>query len=132
MSESMMYYPIGKRVILESPYGGDDEWAVRRNVAYAEQALADSLRRGEAPIASHLLHTRVLDDKNREERKMGIGAGLAWGPVAQLWVFYNDLGMSSGMQNAEKLAHALKVEIEYRSLNLAPGWYVQDFSHVQI
>jgi hypothetical protein len=38
-------------VILESPYAGD----VEANVAYARAAVRDSLMRGEAPIASHLL-----------------------------------------------------------------------------
>ena len=66
-----------KRVILESPYAGD----VERNVAYARACLRDSLLRGEAPIASHLLYTQpgVLDDQIPEERQMGIDAGLAWG-----------------------------------------------------
>ena len=49
-----------KLVILESPFAGD----VKRNTAYARAALRDSLLRGEAPIASHLLYTQdgVLDD----------------------------------------------------------------------
>src|SRR5690606_24498929 len=45
-------------VIIESPYSGD----VERNTEYARSCLLDSLRRGEAPIASHLLHTQVLED----------------------------------------------------------------------
>ena len=50
-----------RRVILESPYAGD----IERNVAYARAAMRDSLLRGEAPIASHLLYTQpgVLDDQ---------------------------------------------------------------------
>ena len=42
------------RVILESPYAGD----IERNVKYARMAVRDSLSRGEAPIASHLLYTQ--------------------------------------------------------------------------
>ena len=46
-----------RRVILESPYAGN----VEENVAYARAAVRDSLLRGEAPIASHLLYLlRVL------------------------------------------------------------------------
>ncbi len=43
-----------KLVILESPYAGH----VDANVAYARMAMHDSLLRGEAPIASHLLYTQ--------------------------------------------------------------------------
>lgn len=87
-----------KLVILESPYAGD----VERNVAYARAALADCLRRGEAPIASHLLYTQpgVLDDDKPAERALGIEAGLQWGRVAEMAVFYIDLGWSNGMRAA--------------------------------
>lgn len=66
------------KVIIESPYAGD----VERNVEYARQCLLDSLRRGEYPIASHLLYTQVLDDLKPSERHTGIEAGLAWLDVA--------------------------------------------------
>ena len=59
------------RVVLESPYAGD----VAGNIAYARRALADSLARGEAPIAAHLLHTQVLDDED-----LGTSARGASGP----------------------------------------------------
>lgn len=88
-----------KRVILESPYAGDTAEDVERNLAYAREALRDSLLRGEAPIASHLLYTQkgVLDDRVREERALGIAAGLEWGGVAEMTVVHADLGISSGM-----------------------------------
>lgn len=49
-----------RMVIVESPYAGD----IERNVAYARACIADCLKRGEAPFASHLLYTQpgVLDD----------------------------------------------------------------------
>ena len=85
-------------MILESPYAGN----IARNTAYARAAMADCLRRGEAPIASHLLYTQpgVLDDLVPEERRLGIDAGLAWGRVADAAVFYVDLGLSPGMREA--------------------------------
>jgi hypothetical protein len=86
------------KVIIESPYAGD----IEKNMAYARLCLKDSLLRGEAPIASHLLHTQVLDDTIPEERAMGIAAGLAWKEVADLHVFYVDLGYSPGMAYALK------------------------------
>ena len=93
-----------KKVIIESPYAGDTEL----NVKYARAALRDSLLRGEAPLASHLLYTQeaVLDDDIPGERTMGIEAGLAWGGKADATVVYIDLGMSIGMhlgiERAEK------------------------------
>lgn len=88
-----------KLVILESPYAGD----VEANLTYARSALADSLKRGEAPIASHLLYTQpgVLNDLLPDERALGINAGLAWRAVAQGAVFYVDRGWSSGMLAAK-------------------------------
>lgn len=99
-------------VILESPYGGD----VERNTAYARACLLDSLRRGEAPIASHLLHTQVLDDRNKFERKWGIEAGLAWYRVAEKCVVYEDFGMSPGMAEGTARARSHDVPVEYRRL----------------
>jgi hypothetical protein len=58
--------------------------------------LRDSLLRGEAPIASHLLYTQpgVLRDNVAGEREQGIAAGLALGPVAEATVVYFDKGIS--------------------------------------
>ena len=71
-----------RRVIVESPYAGD----IERNLAYARAGIRDCLKRGEAPIASHLLYTQpgILDDDDGEERQLGIEAGLAWIGVADI------------------------------------------------
>lgn len=99
-------------VIIESPFSGD----VKLHTRYAKACLIDSLERGEAPIASHLLHTQVLRDDEPAARAMGIEAGLAWYRVAEKCVVYTDLGMSQGM--AEGVARALLrgVPIEYRNI----------------
>lgn len=103
-----------RRVIVESPYAGD----VERNVAYARAALRDSLSRGEAPIASHLLYTQpgILRDDEPLERQWGIDAGLAWGPVADATVVYTDLGISAGMQIGIDRAARDGRPVEYRTL----------------
>ena len=103
-----------KRVILESPYAG----FVERNIKYARECLKDSLKRGEAPIASHLLYTQdgVLDDDIEEERVLGINAGLAWKEVTDLHVFYIDFGMSKGMKYAENYAKERNINMEYRTI----------------
>ena len=103
-----------KLIIVESPYAGD----IERNVAYAKAALVDCLKRGEAPIASHLLYTQpgVLDDNIPEERKLGIDAGLAWRRVADKAVFYTDFGMSGGMKAALELYQTEFMPVEFRSI----------------
>jgi hypothetical protein len=101
-------------VILESPYAGD----VEANVAYARRCLRDSLVRGEAPIASHLLYTQpgVLNDVIPDERSMGIDAGLAWRAVAQGSVVYVDRGISPGMRYGIDAALKSGLPVEYRKI----------------
>src|SRR4029434_4384531 len=101
-----------KLVILESPYAGD----VERNTLHARRALKDSLMRGEAPIASHLLYPQVLDDLIPSERLLGIEAGLAWRKVAEVTVVYQDYGISPGMEYGIQLAQERRIPIEYRSI----------------
>lgn len=101
-------------VIIESPYAGN----VERNVLYAREAVRDSLLRGEAPIASHLLYTQegILQDDIPEERVKGIDAGLAWRRVADATVVYVDLGLSAGMMQGILAAQERGIPVEFRSL----------------
>lgn len=103
-----------KLVILESPFAGD----VERNIAYARSAVRDSLSKGEAPIASHLLYTQegILDDTIETERQWGIDAGLAWKRVADKTVVYADLGISKGMEYGIQAAKDAGLEVEYRHI----------------
>lgn len=97
------------------------EAELQKNVDYARAAMADCLKRGEAPFASHLLYTQpgVLDDTIPEERKLGIEAGWAWRHAGAKSVVYTDrgttIGMKMGIDAAEKMGHP----IEYRSI---PDW----------
>lgn len=104
-----------KLVIIESPYAGD----VERNVKYARRAVRDSLSRGEAPIASHLLYTQpgILSDDDEMERQWGIDAGLAWHEAGNVTtVVYEDYGISRGMKYG--IAHAQNAGnvVEYRKI----------------
>lgn len=106
---------------IESPYAAPDAEALARHLEYARAALADSLRRGEAPFASHLLYTQpgVLDDDVPVEREAGIAAGLALSERLDAHVFYVDLGWSRGMLGALREALRLGRPVEVRSLD---GW----------
>lgn len=87
-------------VIIESPFAPSNTHTTAKHIEYARRCVRDSLLRGESPYASHLLYTQdgVLDDLDPQERKMGIDAGFNWRNVADLTVFYVDLGYSMGMR----------------------------------
>lgn len=113
-----------RRVILESPYRekpGEDPIIGREcNWRYRQAAIADCLRRGDSPYASHQMLTECgLDDDRAEDRRLGMEAGFAWHGVAEAVVVYTDRGISPGME--EGIAHAEKfgVPIEHRQV---PGW----------
>lgn len=101
-------------VIIESPFAGD----VEANTEYARKCVRDSLMRGEAPIASHLLYTQegILNDDIPGERAHGIDAGLAWRSVAQASIVYTDRGISKGMEYGIKAAKEAGIKVEYRTL----------------
>lgn len=110
MSPSLMH-----RVVVESPHAGD----IARHTAYLLMCLKDSLKRGEAPFASHALYTSVLDDADPHEREQGIDAGLAWATAADLVAVYTDLGVSPGMLVGIAMHQSRGLPIEYRTV---PGW----------
>ena len=101
-------------VILESPFAGDEQ----ANIDYARLCVRDSLMRGEAPIASHLLYTQptILDDSVPEERQHGIDAGLAWRAVASGSAVYTDRGITRGMEYGIAAAKEAGRTVEYRSI----------------
>lgn len=106
-----------KRVTVESPYAGD----VERNVAYLKRCLLDSVSRGEAPLASHLLYTQFLDDLVPDERAAGIDCGLTWAVQAEAMAFYLDYGTSVGMEKAWNFAIDHGIHVDTRRIGLNPG-----------
>jgi hypothetical protein len=127
------------RVMIESPFmpkapHNTPEHAVElaRNIAYAWDLVLDSLRRGEAPFASHLFYPNVLaggDDRDPVERQLGIDAGTAWAQAATVIVVGTDLGVTGGTlrrlaalqewaNNSDVPEHEMvTVHVEYRSLS---------------
>jgi len=101
-------------IIIESPFAGD----VDVNIRFARACMRDSLSKGEAPLASHLLYTQedVLDDDIPEERNWGIEAGLAWGRHAEKTAVYTNLGITGGMEKGIQRAIEEGREVEYREL----------------
>lgn len=99
-------------VFLASPYSG----RVIYNIDYARRCLKDSISRGEAPLAPHLLYTQpgVLDDSSPTERETGIQCGQEWLARADYCAFYIDLGISKGMETELSLASRLGKRIDVR------------------
>lgn len=104
-----------RRVILESPFAGDETV----NRGYLKACLRDSLSRGEAPFASHAVYPGPLNDSVPSEREAGMAAGRAWYPAARAVVFYTDLGISPGMIAGMDYAQERRIRLEFRSL---PDW----------
>lgn len=104
------------RVCIESPLRGD----VMTNVLYADCCMFDALVHDEAPFLGHLLYPRVLDDAENYDRERGINAHLAWLRRCDRVALYIDLGVSSGMAEAARLAHELGLPVVERELGA--GW----------
>jgi hypothetical protein len=106
------------RVLIESPLAASSETGLGLNQLYGRAALRDSLLRGEAPMASHMLYaqTFVLDDTNAAERDLGMQAGFSWLPLVDQVAVYTDRGISKGMREGIRRAEALGVVVEERSL----------------
>lgn len=108
-----------KKVVIESPYAATDAYSLEQHKRYLEFAMQDALHKGEAPFASHMLYTGVLDDDNAIERAQGIQAGLIWGSECDYVAVYCDAGISPGMQLGIDHWNQLGKRIERRTI--APG-----------
>lgn len=103
-------------VVIETPFAGRTEAERQRNADYLKAALLDSLKRGEAPFASHALYPQVLDDDFPSDRRLGMEAGFAWGKKADAVIVYADLGTSPGMREGIVRAIGRGQQVEYRTL----------------
>ena len=110
------------RVILESPYGGNNK---ERNRRYAQKCMDDSLSKDESPLVFHLLYTQVLDDDNPEQRERGIRLSQDWYKSAEKVVIYTDFGVTDGMQQGVDLGLDLGLPIEMRSIVHEGGGYTR-------
>lgn len=110
------------RVVVESPFGRNldgskctpEEYA--RNTRYLNRALLDSLRRGEAPYASHRFYPGLLDDTDPADRELGMRAGLVWAEHAEVCVVYCDHGVTEGMSRGIAQHEARGMFIEHRTI----------------
>lgn len=114
-----------RRVVVETPFRpraepGTPKWHAEtvRNREYLDLALLDSINRGEAPFASHVIYTRVLAE-DPVNRAKGLELGEAWRAVAEATIVYTDIGISEGMKLAVQRARELGQSVICREIQ---GW----------
>lgn len=121
-------------VVIESPFAAAGAEGRAANEALLSAALADCIRRGESPMASHGLYTRpgVLDDDDPEQRAAGINAGLALYAVADRCVVYIDRGVSEGMIQGILRARRGYLPIYVRSVapRIPPATYTRSMEEI--
>ena len=101
------------RVILESPWRGDDRYYTPEFQQYARECMEFCLDNGAAPIPFHLLYTQVLDDTTTRERELGMKAAQSWyGQAEEVWVF-EDFGISDGMLEGIRKARQRHKTVKY-------------------
>lgn len=91
-----------KRVFICSPYRGD----VERNVKAARKHARMAAIIGYCPIAPHLLFSQFLNDRDPEERIMGITLGVEQMKMCdEVWVFGSRIsnGMGFELEKAKEL-----------------------------
>ena len=119
-----------KTVIIESPFDGD----LNRNSFYTRLCVLDSIRRGEAPVACHLVYPSLTTDLASMVRPAFIHDNSATSPLTraeafehiealrnrlEATIFYTDLGMSEGMSEARARCEEKGLPFEERRL---PGF----------
>ena len=118
------------KVVIESPFGGSSS-EIERNIEYAKCCVQNSLNRGEAPFAAHLLYTRFSDlrkenyeghveEENEARRKTKLESGYSWGKQASMVAVYTDLGISPGMERAINYYNEHGIYVDYRCLREDP------------
>ena len=86
-----------------SPYRGDTE----RNAKYAAALTRTAVMKGYTPITPHLYLTQALDDRNPEERALGMEAGLHLLEPCEAIMIGGYYGISEGMRYEIERAHRL-------------------------
>jgi len=109
MKKSNQNKPSKKLIFVSSRLRGDME----NNMKLAECLCRIVALRGFIPIAPHIIFTRFLDDRNVNERELGLTCGLELLKLCEeIWVFSFD-GISQGMQLEIDSAKEMGKTIKY-------------------
>lgn len=97
------------RAYICSPLGGN----VSANIENAKRYARYAFECGMAPFIPHF-YALILDDSNKEERNLGMLAGLSMLWVCdEVWVFGDEI--TEGMREEIHIAESLKIDVRYIS-----------------
>lgn len=101
------------RVYIVSPYSGKTEEEIAKNVEFAKKCCRQVVEEGKIPVASHLLFTQFLDDKNNKERELGLEFGLSLlEGCDEVYIFGSTI--SAGMKKEIDYAKNKRILIVYK------------------
>ena len=103
-------------VMIESPFAAKTLTEKQRKRKYAWEAVVDSEARGEAPFASHIFYTEILNDNEPTERQRGFDCHESWMAVCDYVVVYDDFGISQGMRWGIEMAFKLEKPVFCRKI----------------
>lgn len=94
-----------------SPYRARTEAELDRNIEYAQEITRRALLAGVAPITPHLYITQCLNDDKKEEREVGITAGMEILKGCDFVIAGIKYGISAGMSREITLADAAGIDV---------------------
>ena len=98
-----------------SRYAGKDREEVEENLRWTERFCAFALKGNAAPVAPHLMYSRILEDDNPEERDLGMRCGIRLlRQCDEVWVLVRD-GISAGMAEEINMASRLGKAVRFFS-----------------
>ena len=99
------------RAYVCSPLGGN----ITANIENAKRYSQYVFKCGMAPVIPHF-YALILDDSNKEERNLGMLAGLSMLWVCDaVWIFGDEI--TEGMKKEIRFAEKLNIEVRYISEN---------------
>lgn len=110
-------------VYICSRYAADECRTIEQNEEAAVRYSRFAIEQGCIPLASHLLYPRILDDRDPEQRKLGLFFGQVWLDIArEIWIF-SDGSLSKGMQAEYDRAKKRGYRIRYFNENMEEVGY---------
>lgn len=98
-----------KKVYVACRVSGD----IERNLALARTYARFVVDEGHCPVVPHLTLCQILDDRVKEERRLGMALGEELLKVCdELWLFIDERGMSVGMQTEAGVAKQLGIPMK--------------------
>ena len=99
------------RAYICSPYRARTGAECDRNIDYAQEITRRALLAGVAPITPHLYITQCLNDDKKEEREVGITAGMEILKGCDFVIAGIKYGISAGMSREIALADAAGIDV---------------------